>query len=113
MEIINAITAPTMKNPHGIQASKLYDEEHGQAMHIMLEPGQSLRRHITPVDVFFYVLEGSGTVEIGDEKEEVQADTMIKSPAKIPHCWYNTGDENLRVLVVKMPRQTEKTQILD
>lgn len=113
MEIINARSVPTMKNPHGVQASKLYDEEHGQAMHILLEPDQSLRRHITPVDVFFYVLEGNGRVEIGEEQQDVQTDMLIKSPAGIPHCWHNTSNNILRILVVKMPRQREKTQILE
>jgi len=27
---------------------------------IILRPGQSLKRHVTPVDQAFYVLEGSG-----------------------------------------------------
>ena len=31
----------------------------------------SIKRHITPVDVFFYVLEGTGVVEIGKEKQTV------------------------------------------
>lgn len=55
-------------------------------MHITLEPDESLKRHITPVDVFFYVLEDTGIIEIGDEKQEVGPDTLIDSPARIPHC---------------------------
>ena len=34
-----------------------------------IKPGKSLKKHVTPVDVFFYVLEGNGIVEIGDEKK--------------------------------------------
>ena len=71
-----------------------------------------IKKHITPVDVFFYVLEGTGVVEIGDEKKEVSLDTLIESPAKIPHCWYNESDKLLRVLVVKVPRPTETTRLL-
>ena len=112
MKTIEATTAPTMKNPHGVKASKLYDSEHAQAVHITLEPGESLKPHITPVDVFFYVLEGTGVVEIGDEKKEVGSDTLVDSPAGIPHCWYNESDEALRVLVTKVPRPTESTRLL-
>jgi mannose-6-phosphate isomerase-like protein (cupin superfamily) len=101
-----------MKNPHGVKASKIYDNKNAQAVHITLEPGQSLKKHITPVDVFFYVLEGTGVVEIGEEKQEVGRDTLIDSPARIPHCWYNEGEETLRVLVVKAPRPTESTRLL-
>ncbi|MDD1763212.1 MAG: hypothetical protein LUQ70_00660 [Methanobacteriaceae archaeon] len=32
---------------------------------------------MTPVDVFFYVLEGNGILEIGDEKKEVSQDTLM------------------------------------
>lgn len=112
MEIINAKSAETIKNPHKVKAARLYDSEHAQAIHITLEPGESLKKHITPVDVFFYVLEGKGIVEIGAEKKEVGPDTLINSPAKIPHCWYNQSERVFRVLVVKAPRPTEATKLL-
>ena len=60
----------------------------------------------------FYVLEGKGVVEIGDEKMAVGRDTVIHSPAKIVHCWYNESDSDLRGLVVKTPRPTESTVLL-
>lgn len=112
MNSIQIRDAESSPNPHGIETKKIYDTEHAMAVHILLKPGESLKRHITPVDVFFYVLEGTGVVEIGDEKKEVTADTLIDSPAKIPHCWYNESDTVLRVLVVKVPRPKESTRIL-
>lgn len=51
-------------------------------------------------------------VEIGDEKREVGADTLIDSPARIPHCWYNEGEANLAFLVVKVPRPKESIKLL-
>ncbi len=112
MRITNALQAEAIDNPHGVAVSKLYDTEHAQAMHITLEPGEHLKRHITPVDVFFFVLEGTGIVEIGEEKEEVGPDTLVDSPASIPHCWYNESNAPLRVLVIKVPRPTESTRLL-
>jgi mannose-6-phosphate isomerase-like protein (cupin superfamily) len=112
MDMVNALTAKLVENPHGVKVSKLLDTEHAQVMHITLEPGESLKKHVTPVDVFFYVLEGTGVVEIGDEKEEVGPDTLINSPAKIPHCWHNKSASRVRVLVVKTPRQKEATRLL-
>lgn len=99
-------------NPHGVDARRLYDSEHALASHLTLKPGEQLHRHITPVDVFFYVLEGEGTVEVGEEKMEVSADTVIDSPKDIPHCWYNYSEEILRILVVKVPRPKAKTKLL-
>ena len=100
------------KNPHGVETRNIYDHENALVVHLTLKPGESLRRHITPVDVFFYVLRGKGVVEIGDEKREVGEDTIIHSPAKVLHCWYNESAEDLRVLIAKTPRPTEKTVLL-
>ncbi len=100
------------QNPHGVDARKLYDTKHAQVVHIILKPGEKLKKHLTPVDVIFYVLEGNGIIEIGDEKQEVGPDTLIDSPAKIPHCWYNKSNDILRFLVIKVPRPTESTRLL-
>lgn len=112
MKIIDVKNAEIVPNPHGVDARKIYETEHAQAVHITLKSGERLKKHITPVDVFFYVIEGRGVVEIGDEKKEVGHDTLIESPAKIPHCWYNESDGIFRVLVVKVPKPTESTRLL-
>ncbi len=112
MKIVDAKTAEETPNPHGVRTSRIYDTEHAQAVHILLRPGESLKRHITPVDVFFYVLEGEGVVEIGDEREKVGPDTLVESPAEIPHRWINESDGELRLLVVKVPRPTQQTRVL-
>jgi len=98
-----------MANAHGVDARNLYNTEEAMVTVITLEPGQSLKRHITPVDVAFYVLEGTGVVEIGDEKMEVTKDTLIESPRDIVHCWYNESSGPLRFMVVKAPKPTKKT----
>jgi len=112
METIDAKSAQPMDNPHGVKASMIYNTEHAQVVHITLKPGESLKKHKTPIDVFFYVVEGRGVVEIGNEKREVGEDTLINSPAKIPHCWHNESNAVLRFLVVKVPRPTESTKLL-
>jgi len=71
-----------------------------------------LKSHKTPVDVAFYVLEGRGVVLIGDEKKEVTIGTMIESPRKITHCWYNQSNDDLRILVIKVPNPKTQTKIL-
>lgn len=112
MKIIDVKSAPEKPNPHKVSVRLLQDTENVQAVHIELKPGEALKKHITPVNVFFYILEGKGVVEIGDEQEEVSRDMLIESPAKIPHRLLNPGNEVFRVLVVKAPRQTEKTRLL-
>lgn len=102
----------TSPNPHHVDARKLFDSPHAVVVVITLQPGESLKKHKTPVDVFFYVLEGTGIVEIGDEQAEVTKDSLVESPARIPHRWINESSEVFRVLVAKVPKPTEKTKLL-
>lgn len=112
MKITSLTETQTKANPHGVEAKTIYDHDPALISHLMLQPGQALKKHITPVDVAFYVLEGRGEVEIGEEKETVGHDTMVESPKGIPHLWRNIGDGPLRILVMKLPRPTEKSKML-
>jgi len=98
-----------MDNAHNVDARNLYDGEEAMVTVITLKPGQRLKRHITPVNVVFFVLEGKGVVEIGDEKREVDRYTLIESPRDIVHCWYNESDEPLMFMVIKAPKPKKKT----
>ncbi len=99
-------------NPHHVDARKIYESPHAMAVVITLQPGESLKKHITPVDVFFYTLEGTGVVEIGNEKQTVERDMLVESPARIPHRWMNESTTVFRVLVIKVPKPTEETKLL-
>ena len=96
--------AEKRKNPHGVEAKKMYEKPDAMVTHITLSPGEQMRKHATPVDVIFYVLEGTGKVLIGDETQEVSQDTLIESPKDIVHCWYNESGSDLRFLVIKTPK---------
>jgi quercetin dioxygenase-like cupin family protein len=77
MEIKKVIETTTEEKPHKVDVRKLYDKDSAQAMHITLQPGEALKPHITPVDVFFYVLEGTPEILIGKEKTEVPVDSLV------------------------------------
>ncbi len=103
---------PIMKTAHNVDARNLYDTENAVISVITLNPGQSLKKHITPVDVAFYVLKGRGIVEIGTEKQEVGANTLIESPKDIVHCWYNESNEELSFMVIKVPKPARETKFI-
>lgn len=105
--------AAVMKNAHNVDARNLYNTADAMITVIKLNSGQALKPHITPVNVAFYVLSGKGIIEIGDEKQEVAADTLVESPKDIMHCWYNESDAPLRFMVVKAPRPTSKTIFIE
>lgn len=112
MKTIDALQAPEVPNPHDVSARALHKTEHVQVSLITLQPEEALKLHVTPVDAFFYILRGEGVVEIGDERQTVSSDTLIHSPARIPHRLFNEGDEVFQFLVVKTPSQEESTRVL-
>jgi len=112
MKVINVDDVQVADTPHKVAVKKLFDFEHATIVHIELKPSEALKLHKTPVDVNFYILEGEGIVEIGDEKLKVVKDQLIFSPAKIPHRLYNESESIFRFLVIKTPTPTSETKIL-
>ncbi len=91
MKLSTVTQTNAFQNAHQVEAKKIYETKAAEVIHMALTPRQSLKKHTTPVDVFFYILEGKGAVEIGDETQEVEKDTLIDSPKGIPHLLRNTG----------------------
>ncbi|NLG16665.1 MAG: cupin domain-containing protein [Fibrobacter sp.] len=100
---------PIMETAHNVDARNLYNTEDAMVTIITLKPGQSLKKHITPVDVAFYVLKGEGVVQVGEEKTKVEENTLIESPKDILHCWYNESNSDLIFMVIKAPRPIKNT----
>ena len=112
MKIIRYSDTEPVKTPHGVDVRKLYEYENAQVMHISLRPGESLKPHITPVDVFFYILQGVVNVRVGNETQSVAADNLVESPKDIVHNLSNTSDQLARILVVKSPKPTAQARLL-
>ena len=103
MEITKIISQKQKENIHNVDAKMIYNKPYAQVIILTLKPGESLKPHKTPVDVFFFVLKGKSIVEIGDEKEQVSKDAIIHSPKDIMHYWYNESDDVLQIMVAKTP----------
>ncbi len=102
MKITEVSKLASIKNPHNVDVRRIFESPDTSAVIITLKPGEALKKHVTSVDVFFYVLEGTGVVEIGDERQSVSKDSVIESPAMIAHTWINESNALFRVIVVKM-----------
>lgn len=112
MNIIKVKEQPVKETPHKVDVRKLYDQDNAQAMHITLQPGESLKPHKTPVDVFFYILEGTPDVTVGDEIVAVDKDSLVESPKDVVHCLSNNSGSAARILVVKAPKPKEKSRLI-
>ena len=108
----NYKSEPVKDNPHKVDARQLYNKASAQVMHILLKPGDTLKPHMTPVDVVFYVLEGTPTIHVGDESKVFEKDNLIESPADVVHFMSNETQENARILVVKAPRPEKAAKFL-
>jgi len=81
---ITKITDATIKETtHKVDVRMLYDKDTAQAIHITLKPGENLKPHITPVDVFFFIIEGTPEILVGEEKQRVTANSIVESPKDI------------------------------
>jgi quercetin dioxygenase-like cupin family protein len=100
MQIIELKNAE--KVPISIDARKLLTRKDCELIHLTLKPTEILEKHSNPFDAAFYVLSGSGELEVGDETATISADTVIEIAAGELRGWKNSGTEELRVLVVKL-----------
>jgi len=97
-------------NPHHVGVRKIYDSPHAMAVVITFKSGEALKKHITPADAFFYVIEGSGVVGIGNEKQTAGKDMLKESLVRIPRRWINESPSVFPVLVVKALKTCKKRQ---
>ncbi|MHB1294799.1 MAG: cupin domain-containing protein [Anaerolineae bacterium] len=111
MKTVDATQAPEFNNPHGVSARKVHASEHVDVTLITLQPGEALKPHTTPVDAFFYILEGEGIVEMEGERQLVGPDMLIDSPAKHVHRLLNESQGVCRFMVVKTPAPGEPSAI--
>lgn len=103
MQTITAHETAVAENPHGVDVRHLYSTPHVAVSQITLEPGEVVKPHKAPVDVFFYVLEGSPSVEIEGELVTAAPGTLVPSAAGHIHAIRNGGEGRVRFLVVKTP----------
>lgn len=91
-------------NKNSVFGKILLSKDEVEVVRLELGPRSSLPVHTTPVDVFFYVIQGKGEIEVGAERKVVSAGMLIDSPKGISHGLHNPGEEVFRVLVVKTPK---------
>jgi mannose-6-phosphate isomerase-like protein (cupin superfamily) len=71
-------------------------------MHISeIAPGTRAHApHVHDAVEAFYVLQGQGTIEVGDERHTVGPNEVVILDARVPHGLENTGTTPMRYLVV-------------
>jgi quercetin dioxygenase-like cupin family protein len=68
------------------------------------EPGQQHAAHAHPgQDKLYFVLEGSGVVQIGDDTETLSSGDAAFAPSGVLHSIHNPGPERLIVMAILAP----------
>ena len=65
----------------------------------VLKPGKVAELHTDPYEEIYYLLQGQGTITVGDEQQKVTAGDAIWLPYGLPHSLVNDGDEDCIILV--------------
>ena len=103
MEIIKMDQVEGSKNKRGVVAKKILKNDDVQIMNLILEPGDVVPEHSVPVNVFFYIVEGKGSLQIGDEEKVVEARDIIPCPPNTKMRLEADQGEKFVVLNVKTP----------
>lgn len=103
MKVIKVNELPYMQTGWGVKGKPVIDMPEIGIINLVLEPGEQVPSHKTPVDVLFQVIEGKGTVTIGEESQVVQPSNIIVSPAQIPHALEASQGCLFSVYVMKVP----------
>lgn len=103
MKIIKMSEVEGKKNQRGVVAKKLIDHENTRVMNLTLHPEDHVPHHKVPVDVFFYIVKGKGTIQIGEEKAVVEATDIVLCPPEVEMALWADQGEEFSVLNVKTP----------
>ena len=92
----------TPKVPIVLEAHILHSEKPVELVHLRLKPGEKLAEHKNPVDVIFFVIEGSGILTINGEPKKLNTTDTLKVTSDINRGWENNSNKDLKILVIKL-----------
>ena len=72
-----------------------------EVIRLHLDPGLAMEKHINDWNIVFFVLRGSGTLDVEGEVFKLAEAQSIAVEAGRERFWRNTGDEALELLVIK------------
>jgi mannose-6-phosphate isomerase-like protein (cupin superfamily) len=80
----------------------LFRAEKNELVHITLHPGESIPLHPNPVDVLFFVVEGTAQLNTDNEIIDLNSNDSIFIKQGTNRGLTNNTDKILRILVYKM-----------
>ncbi len=118
MHIKNLNTVTPFTSPHGeIIHEYLGSAAGGSQYHslaqITLPPGTASVRHYHPTaEESYYILSGTGRVELNGENQNIQPGDAVAIPANTVHQIFNISDMDLIFLAVCVPAWTPQCSVM-
>ena len=79
----------------------LASTRHNDFVELHIQKSGFVPPHALPIDVSFYIVEGSGEISIEDKSIQAQQGDMVHVDKNLQRSWRNTSDALLRLLVIK------------
>lgn len=93
-----------------IHVVKLNSDKNASDFIVFVKRFVPLHQHVFHTETI-YILEGSGVMQLGDEKFEVKPGDYIKVPEGTPHAVKTTSDVPLKALSVQAPEFLGKDRV--
>jgi len=93
MKIVRQEDAPKLETVKGRHGVILVVGERAMMMKLTVEPGIPTPPHSHPHEQMGHLIEGEGTLYIGDESTSIKAGTSFWVPPNAPHNFDATGDK--------------------
>ncbi len=94
-------TDTAKKLPIEQDAWLLFNFDKLEVIRLHLAPGESMENHINEWRIIFFVLRGSGTLDVEGKVYDLGQEQSIAVEAGKKRFWSNSGDQTLELLVVK------------
>ena len=119
MKIVNRDQAAVINTPHGSEIRPLIDKttsniELCSLAEEVLPVGASVGRHHHLVtEEVYYILQGTGTMTVGEETRPVKSGDAIFIPLDHTHSLTNDGTESMKLLLVCGPAYSREDHLME
>ena len=115
--VLRKKSAPRYKRDAGIVSYLLASARTSQSQHLTttlveIEPGGTQRIHSHIPEQIYFILEGSGSMTVGSESEQVGPGDCVFIPSSSDHGLINDGDSTLRYFSASAPT-FEKSELYE
>jgi quercetin dioxygenase-like cupin family protein len=100
LKITTPETAPRV--PFQLDGRIMLSKPSLEIVHLTLQPGEAIPKHVNDFDVAIYVLEGNGKIETGTASAPVTPCMLIEIERGEERGMENIGSGVFRVLVIKL-----------